>query len=368
MQNLFRSTLFVLTLGFTSGCASVGVRTENREAESLMVYLDRHDVSTEERAAALESFLEEQADDAVIPDAVRWREYLVNRLQSTSIGLDEGLRTGDLLRRVATTEALRELETYYAANRRQLSEGNKIAIVMAGQEGPAFGESVLSDRREFIQVREAAFERMAALGFLAKAQEVSLSMGDPTLNATATRVGALYAKDLETLQNLAAAAKRSTGHDAHGRDAQDVAHIAISESNVSGKSQVLLAIWESGLEQISTRGTSEEERGHTAIVGIAMAHAIWSEADKSFVGAFLQNHLRPLLQASLSKASAAKSVDVAQIVAEFASAFRKECESRPVAACDDVGDPRVALSKQLHGILEPHIANTELAFYLRVLQ
>jgi hypothetical protein len=364
MHALHKNMLLVLIVGVAAGCAHGGLRREQREAASLMVYLDKPEVSSEEKSAALETFLEERADDA-IPDAQRWREYLTQRLRSASLGLDEGLRTGDLLRKIATVEASRQLETHYVAHRRDLAEGNKVAIVMAALNGGEFLESVLSDSQDFMHVREAAFERMAELGYLAKAQEIALRVEDPTLAATATRVGALYAKDQETLANIAEAAKHATGLDEHGRDPLDTAHVAISESNVSGKSVVLLRIWETGIQQILARETSEAERSHTAVAGIAMAHAIWSEGDVAFVSGFLAESLRPLLKSNLASASAKKSVHALQVVADFSSQFRRECESRPVEACSDAKDPRVALSTDLRGLLVPHLANTELAFYLR---
>lgn len=358
-----KTTLLAIAIGI-AGCAAMALRSDQREVNSLMAYLDKQDVSAEERSAALETFLEDHTDDAVIPEAQRWREYLVKRLQSTSLGIDEGLRTGDLLRKVVTKDAALELETHYAAHRSDLAEGNKVAIVMAAEDAHRLLASVLADAQEFMQVREAAFERMAELGSLNEAQEVTLRSEDPTLALTATRVGALYAKDVETLKNIAETAKRIVGKDAHGRAPLDVAHIAISESNVSGKSLVMLDVWESSLQQTLTEATSEEARTHAAVTGMAMARAIWTETDPAFVANFLEGRLLPVLQARLTSASDKHSTDTIQIIAEFSSAFRKECASRPVAACSDGKDPRVAFSEQLRGVIEPHIAKTELEFYL----
>lgn len=360
--------MLVLSLSVAASCAHGSPRRQQRETDSLMAYLDEPNVSSEAKSAAIETFLDEHAEGASIGDARRWQEYLTQRLCSTSVGLDEGLRTGDLLRRTATADGLRQLETHYLAHRQDLAEGNRVAIVLATRNAGGLLESVLSDLREYMSVREAAFERMAELGDLAKAQEIALRVENSTLAATATRVGALYAKDRETLANIAEAAKHASGPDRHGRDPLDTAHIAISESDVSGKSLVLLGVWENGIQEALARETSEEERTHTAVAGMAMAHAIWSERDVAFVNAFLKEHLLPLFQSSLASAAARKSLPALQIIADFSTAFRKECASRPVEACRDAKDPRVALAMELRGLLVPHLANTELAFYLNAME
>lgn len=324
-----------------------------------MVYLDKQDVGTEERTAALETFLDEHGNDAEVPEAQRWREYLVKRLKEASLGIDEGLRTGDLLRKVATKEVALVLETHYAAHRGELADGNKMAIVMAAQDADEFLPGVLENAQEPMQVREAAFERMAELGSLSPAQEIALRLEDSTLASTATRVGALYAKDLETLRQIAETAKRIVGTDAHGRDPLTVAHIGISESKVSGNSLVMLEVWESGLQQTLTETTTEEQRSQVTVTGMAMSHAIWSETDRAFVARFLEGRLLPVLHARLAEASDKRSTDALAILFEFARAFRGECASRPEPACIAANDRRVALSNQMRGLIEPHLANTE---------
>jgi hypothetical protein len=360
-----RTIATILALSLASGCAGLRARSDTREAASLMAYLDKPGVSTEQRSAALETFLEDHAGDAALPDADRWRAFLLHRLRSVPLGLDEGLRTGDLLQRVASVDALRELEAHYAAHRSELAVGNKIAIASAAQEGPSFGESVVSDASENIQVREAAFERLAKLGFLEQAQELALTLADPKLSGTAASVGARYAKDLATLHRVAELAERSPPQvDAHGRDSLGVTQVAISEASVSGKSDVMLGIWQRGTERLLAGAATEEDRGRTFVVSIATAHAIWSESDAAYVATFLESRWKPLLQTTLGRASDAKSADATQAVGEFSNAFRQECKSRPTKACTDPGDPRVLFVKQLLAILEPHVRGTELAFYL----
>jgi hypothetical protein len=169
---------------------------------------------------------------------------------------------------------------------------------------------------------------------------------------------------VESLRNIAETARGIVGKDAHGRNPLNVAYIAISESKVSGKSLVMLDLWDSSLKRTLTEVTSEEARIHAAVTGMAMARAIWTEYDPTFVADFLARRLLPLLDARLTAASDKHNMDAVQIIAEFTSAFRKECASRPVAACRDATDPRVAFAEQLRGVIEPHIAETELDFYL----
>ena len=341
---------------------------DDLEAGDVLSFLAAPSIDMNQKIAVLETYVEAQPSGAAFPDAERWRNRLATLLQTMEFPADMGLKMGRVLTRVANPETQAKLEAHYAAHRDKLSEGNKLAIVM-GSKDERFLSSVVDDRNDDVSVRERALSRLGRLGHVDRARETAAGLedgDDPRLALTAMRIAGTHAEDRAALEELAETAKRPFATDELGRNAQDLAHVGISESKVSGKSAVMLGSWEQALRRQVAAATPEEELLRTLVLGKALVRALWTEGDPELAAGLLHQRVLPMVKATLVAASAQKNLNPLQVIGDFSLEFRRECTSRPVSVCDDSADPRVEFAPLLAAIVAPYLVNTEMSFYVEV--
>jgi len=339
---------------------------EQLEATDVLDFLAAKAVNPEQKAAVLESYVDGLPGRTSFPEAERWRNRLAALLKSMDFPADMGLKMGRILTRVTTREVQLELQSHYAENREQLSEGNRLAIVM-GSTDERFLASVVDDPDDDVSVRERALSRLARLGRVDRAQEIAARIEegeDPRLTLTALRIAGVHAEDREDLEEVVEAAQHPFDADELGRNARDLAHVGISESRVSGKSAVVLDSWEHALRRPVEASGSDDELVRTLVTGKALVHALWTESDRALVAALLEGRLLPLVETTLAVAAAKGNLGNAQAIGDFSLEFRRECATRPVPACEDSADPCTAFVQTLVATVTPYLADTELSFYL----
>jgi len=332
-----------------------------REDEVLDI-LDSN-LSAAQKNAVLDAHLRERTEAGSFAAPERWNQRLSEAVLRTDWDEELGHKAGNILGHVSTPQQLAELEAEYRRRGPTLGAGNKLAIVTASHN-PAFVNSVLDDATEPLAVREAAVDRVAAVGDPQQLKRLAGpdSKAEPTLKVASVGALAENAQSTEQLTEAVDLARTTPEPDAFGRSALNVAQTRASESSVDGKSLVLFEEWKMALSRIDDGPAPEPLLLQALIAGKAFSRALWTEGDRQTAAQLIDGRLAPTIVALLGRTDEPSQPALLQALAEFASDYCQECSTRAPNACSIAGDRRTSYATELATLVRPKLEGS-LAFY-----
>lgn len=336
--------------------APSGFDSSKAEAETLAVLGSAARI--EDKHRALKQFLRTPGAHLSERKRADWAKLALELLRHRDLSPAMAARLGAILEQTASPAQKEQLERAYTSAGQRMSEGERIATVEASSSKELLLGAV-GREGETELVKESALGRLARTGQIAAIEQ---QVFESSSASSTTRVSALQAlgenaADEEDLKRVERLASKVQGQDEWGRSPSAVANVAIAESQVLGKSGVLLQSFLTAYVALGSDLASDESITRAFGTAMALARAIWT--DEPSEAAATLALLQPFLDEQLAVVPR-KNLALLQALLELGVAYADMCATQPAPACQEPADARWAFHQGLVAALTSALNGTAL--------